>query len=45
MKEEKVHKVVRERYGKIAKTKTEPCGCGCSAAHQPANKSATAKAN
>jgi arsenite methyltransferase len=29
MKEEKVHKVVRERYGKIAKTKTEPCGCGC----------------
>jgi ubiquinone/menaquinone biosynthesis C-methylase UbiE len=29
MKEEKVHKVVRERYGKIAKTKTEPCACGC----------------
>jgi len=29
MKEEKVHKVVRQRYGKIAKTKTEPCGCGC----------------
>jgi len=29
MKEEKVHKVVRERYGKIAKTKTEPCSCGC----------------
>jgi arsenite methyltransferase len=29
MKEEKVHKAVRERYGKIAKTKTEPCGCGC----------------
>ena len=29
MKEEKVHKVVRERYGKIAKT-TQPCGCGCS---------------
>ena len=29
MKEEKVHKVVRERYGKIAKIKTEPCGCGC----------------
>ena len=29
MKQEKVHKVVRERYGKIAKT-TQPCGCGCS---------------
>ena len=29
MKQEKVHKTVRERYGKIAKTKTEPCGCGC----------------
>ena len=29
MKKEKVHKAVRERYGKIAKTKTEPCGCGC----------------
>jgi arsenite methyltransferase len=29
MKEEKVHKTVRERYGKIAKTKTEPCSCGC----------------
>ncbi len=27
MKEEKVHKTVRERYGKIAKTKTESCGC------------------
>jgi arsenite methyltransferase len=28
MKEEKVHKAVRERYGKIAKTKqTESCGC------------------
>ena len=30
MKQEKVHKVVRERYGKIAKTNPEPCGCGCS---------------
>ncbi len=29
MKQEKVHKTVRERYGKIAKTKKEPCGCGC----------------
>ncbi len=31
MKEEQAHKVVRERYGKIAKTKAEPasCGCGC----------------
>ncbi|MCL4429995.1 MAG: arsenite methyltransferase [Chloroflexi bacterium] len=29
MKQEKIHKTVRERYGKIAKTKTEPCGCGC----------------
>ena len=29
MKEEQAHKAVRERYGKIAKTKTEPCGCGC----------------
>jgi arsenite methyltransferase len=29
MKQEKVHSVVRERYGKIAKT-TQPCGCGCS---------------
>jgi arsenite methyltransferase len=27
MKEENVHKAVRERYGKIAKTKTESCGC------------------
>jgi arsenite methyltransferase len=27
MKEEQAHKAVRERYGKIAKTKTEPCGC------------------
>jgi ubiquinone/menaquinone biosynthesis C-methylase UbiE len=29
MKEEKAHKAVRERYGKIARTKTESCGCGC----------------
>jgi len=29
MKEEKIHKTVRERYGKIAKTKTEPSSCGC----------------
>ena len=29
MKEEQAHKAVRERYGKIAKTKTESCGCGC----------------
>jgi ubiquinone/menaquinone biosynthesis C-methylase UbiE len=29
MKQEKVRKTVRERYGKIAKTKKEPCGCGC----------------
>jgi arsenite methyltransferase len=29
MKEEQVRKVVRQRYGKIAKTKTESCGCGC----------------
>jgi arsenite methyltransferase len=28
MKEEKVRKAVRKRYGKIAKTET--CGCGCS---------------
>ena len=34
MKEEKVHKVVRERYGKIAKTKTDPCGCGCASTSQ-----------
>lgn len=27
MKEEQAHKAVRERNGKIAKTKTEPCGC------------------
>jgi arsenite methyltransferase len=27
MKEENVHKTVRERYGKIAKTKKESCGC------------------
>lgn len=29
MKQERVHKTVRERYGKIAKNKAEPCGCGC----------------
>jgi arsenite methyltransferase len=34
MKEEKVHKVVRERYGKIAKTKSQPCGCGCASTSQ-----------
>jgi arsenite methyltransferase len=34
MKEEKVHKVVRERYGKIAKTKTDSCGCGCASTSQ-----------
>jgi arsenite methyltransferase len=34
MKEEKVHKAVRERYGKIAKTKTQPCGCGCASTSQ-----------
>ncbi len=34
MKEEKVHKVVRERYGKIAKTKAQPCGCGCASTSQ-----------
>jgi arsenite methyltransferase len=28
MKDEKVHKTVRERYGKIAKTETS-CDCGC----------------
>jgi arsenite methyltransferase len=27
MKEENVHKAVRERYGKIAKTNKESCGC------------------
>ena len=32
MKEEKVHKAVRERYGKIAKTET--CGCGCNSTSQ-----------
>jgi arsenite methyltransferase len=32
MKEEKVHKVVRERYGKI--TKTDSCGCGCASTSQ-----------
>ncbi len=34
MKKEKVHKVVRERYGKIAKTKAQPCGCGCTSTSQ-----------
>ena len=29
MKKEQAHKAVRERYGKIAQTKTESCGCGC----------------
>jgi arsenite methyltransferase len=29
MKDEKVHKTVRERYGKIAKTTETNCGCGC----------------
>jgi len=32
MKEEKVRKAVRERYGKIAKTET--CGCGCNSTSQ-----------
>ena len=34
MKEEQAHKVVRERYGKIAGSKAEPtsCGCGCGTA-------------
>lgn len=32
MKEEKVRKEVRERYGKIAKTET--CGCGCTSTSQ-----------
>ena len=31
MKEEKVRKAVRQRYGKIAKTQSPDCGCGCSA--------------
>ena len=34
MKQEKVHKAVRERYGKIAKTKAKPCGCGCASNSQ-----------
>jgi arsenite methyltransferase len=34
MKEEKVRNAVRERYGKIAKIKTEPCGCGCTSTSQ-----------
>jgi arsenite methyltransferase len=29
MKEEQAHKVVRKRYGKIAKSKAQPAGCGC----------------
>jgi ubiquinone/menaquinone biosynthesis C-methylase UbiE len=29
MKEEKIKKAVRKRYGTIAKTKQENCGCGC----------------
>jgi SAM-dependent methyltransferase len=29
MNEENAHKAVRERYGKIAKTKNQNCGCGC----------------
>jgi len=29
MKEEKVHKMVRKGYGKIAKAEKTSCGCGC----------------
>jgi arsenite methyltransferase len=29
MKQEKIRKVVREKYGEIAKTKTGGCGCNC----------------
>ena len=29
MKDEKVRQAVRKRYGKIAKTENEKCGCGC----------------
>ncbi len=29
MKDEQAHKVVREKYGKIAKTQNQSCGCGC----------------
>jgi arsenite methyltransferase len=29
VKKEKVRKIVRERYGKIAKTEKTGCGCGC----------------
>jgi SAM-dependent methyltransferase len=29
MKEEKVRNAVRKRYGKIAKTESSSCGCGC----------------
>jgi len=32
MKEEKIRKAVRQRYGKIAKTKSTDCGCGCTTA-------------
>ena len=32
MKEEKVHKLVRKGYGKIAKQTTPSCGCGCGSA-------------
>jgi arsenite methyltransferase len=31
MKEEKIRNAVRQRYGKIAKTESPNCGCGCSA--------------
>jgi SAM-dependent methyltransferase len=34
MKEEKIRKAVRKRYGAIAKTKQEPCGCGCASTSQ-----------
>ena len=32
MKDEKVHKLVREGYGKIAKQEQSNCGCGCGSA-------------
>ncbi len=32
MKEEKVHKMVRKGYGKIAKQQQSGCGCGCGSA-------------
>ena len=41
MKKEKVHQKVRERYGKIAKTKTEPCSCGCASTSQQIGYSKT----